>query len=146
MSKPPLKRPPTSGTRKGNGAGWGGPAQGSGTGGEPVAFEAGNQAASGRQQPDLSKAERIARLQDNLEHLALYGENENVRVSASNHLLNRLDGMPIARNINVNADDLASLSDADIAAELARLGGAGIEAAAGDAPTPSPARLKGVVH
>lgn len=111
MSKPPLKRPPTSGTRRGNGAGWGGAAKGEGVAGEPVAFEAGNQAAVGHGPHDLTKAERIARLQDNLEHLALHAEAENVRMQASNHLLNRLDGMPIARNINVNAGNVKDLSD-----------------------------------
>ena len=42
-------RKATSGTRKGNGAGWGGPARGAGRGSPAApAFTAGNKAAAGR--------------------------------------------------------------------------------------------------
>ena len=144
------KRPATKGTRKGNGPGmghgWGGQAKGkSASNAEMHAqFEPGNAVAVGPH--DMSDRDRIAALKDNLYDLAFHADNEATRVQASTHLLNRLDGMPIARNINVNADDLSALSDADIAAELARLGSSGTETPAGDAASSRKARLGGVVH
>lgn len=104
------KRPATKGTRKGNGPGmghgWGGQAKGkSASNAEMHAqFEPGNAVAVGPH--DMSDRDRIAALKDNLYDLAFHADNEATRVQASTHLLNRLDGMPIARNINVETDDV----------------------------------------
>jgi hypothetical protein len=53
------------------------------------------------------------------------------RLRASAMGLDRIEGTPIARNINVNSDDISKLSDAEIAAELARLGRNGAKTAPG---------------
>jgi hypothetical protein len=46
------------------------------------------------------------------------------RVTAADKLLNRIEGLPVARNLNINgsAEDLARLTDADLARIVAEGG------------------------
>lgn len=148
--KPPRKA--TSTTRRGNGPGkgpgWGGPAKGMPPRGEKAAaFEQGNTAAAGYH--DMSKSERIAAHVARLERIADAAEAEgryNEATTATTAALDRLEGKPVARNINVNADDLAGLSDADLHAELARLHGEATAPAGGTAPEGLPGRPDNLVH
>ena len=121
MPKPPLKRPPTSGTRKGNGAGWGGPAKGEGIAGEPVPFDAGNQAAVGHGGYDLTRQQKREALHRKLYDLAMGAETEAVQLAATNACLDRLEGKPIALNVNLDADGFADLDDAALDARRQEL-------------------------
>ncbi len=157
-----MARKPTSGTRHGNGQehgdGWGGPAKGASKGdakpftadtptrqtipngrGDPAKM------AARRSQKELD-AERAQLLKDHLFTLATKAESEMVQKSASEAWLNRHEGMPIARNVNLNVDDVRGLSDEAIAAELASLGGTGVDPETGDAAAAVPGRSAGMVH
>jgi hypothetical protein len=111
MTKP-LKRPPTKGTRRGNGAGkgegWGGPAKGFAKKTERPKFEPGNAAAVGRSAPDreriLSDQEKARALRDHLFFLSLNAERQETQRSACESLLNRIEGMPVARTELTGAD------------------------------------------
>ena len=63
------------------------------------------------------KADRIEQLLDHLAHLALNAEAEATQVSATVAALNRLDGMPVATNKNLNVET----SLADMVREAAKL-------------------------
>lgn len=101
----------TCGTRRGNGAGkpgskgqgWGGAAKGASTSRIKPGDPDGIQAMSNNAAVKASAAERIAELTRNLEHLAFNAEREETRVSATVHALNRLEGMPVARQITAEA-------------------------------------------
>lgn len=140
----------TSGTRKGNGPGhpgstgdgWGGEAKGaSAVSQEHTPFQPGNTMNTLPRNPDRAavNAARADELMDNLYRLATKAEREETQVSATTAWMNRVQGMPIARNVNVNADDLSALDDAaleqrraDVAAKLAAIG-------RGSAPESDPA-------
>lgn len=113
MSKSPLKRPPTSGTRRGNGAGWGGPAKGEGSAGEPVPFEVGNQVAVGHGGHDLykllNKEQRLAALDERKFNIAmgLVADAQPVMVSAINSFEDRHIGK-VTQPIAAEAGTLAS--------------------------------------
>ncbi len=130
----------SSSTRRGNGAGWGGPAKG-----------AGNQDA-GPGRPDAetapaiqaAKAERLEAVKAKIFDLAMNADRQETQLQAAVAFLNREEGTPIARSITVQTDDLASLSDAELTERLAHL--ERVAAAAGDgaeqAPRPGkPSRL-----
>lgn len=149
--------------RRGNG-GWGGPAKGAGRGDgipRPWTKDTPTLTTKPGHHPEitpakLSRMERAARDQEqadqmraNLVQLALHGKTENARVAASVAVLNRLEGMPLARNVNLNVNDASSLTDDEIAAELNALtsrarAAAGIDAG-NDAPE-LPKQPLGVVH
>lgn len=129
---PPKKRPAGPGRGKkikqgsgipASGAGWGGPAKGAGTT-TPINEHPDSFAA-------LPPGERKAKLVDKAaaaeRALVIYEsimENEaemaSNRISAANALLNRIEGMPVARSITGTMDDLERMSDADLIAELER--------------------------
>jgi len=93
------------GNGAGKGVGWGGPAKGQGAApyakGEPLRPKQG----TGRTAEAVdAKADRIAMLTANLEHLALSAEREETRVSATIAALNRLEGLPIARQITAETN------------------------------------------
>ena len=111
--------------RPANGAGWGGPAKGAST----------SKPFTGPDHPDhfpsMPAAARKAKLDDKAaaaeRALVIYEsimENEEEmasnRISAANALLNRIEGMPVARSITGTMDDLERMSDADLIAELTR--------------------------
>src|SRR4051794_38042075 len=110
------QRPPTSGTRHGSGSGWGGDAKGAGTGGPARAFATGNKEAAGHaghDKPALqARAERIEALNDKLFVLAMTADKQETQMQAAVHLLNRLEGCPVQRNVNVELVDPKELTDA----------------------------------
>lgn len=145
----------TSGTRYGNGAGWGGPAKGAG---KPArAFDADDAAAvrpaAGPGRGHISEttaakqavaAERAEQMRAVLAEIAVAGRSEMARVQAAQALLNRIEGMPVQANLNVNTDDVSRLSDDELRAELARLGGDAAAAATGDAAAGDSPELPGL--
>ncbi|MEO9190362.1 MAG: hypothetical protein ABI224_10230, partial [Acetobacteraceae bacterium] len=48
---------------------------------------------------------------------------EETQLAATIALLNRLEGLPVARNVNLAVDDVSRLSDAELEAALAALQG-----------------------
>jgi len=137
MPKASLKRPPTSGTLHGNGTGWGsdGTAKGAGKGPKWPKFELGNQAAVGRAQPDWealkTKEEKAVALKQNLLRLGLTAEREETQISAAVAWLNREEGMPVQKNVNMNfKKDIKDFSDD----ELLAIAGSGEGESAGGTP------------
>jgi len=141
-----MRRNPAA--RHGNGAGWGGPKKGAGKGGEAKAFTAESLAPHLRT-PALGAENRFSslprderghvvlsdkraqaearaeQLKDKLYDLALNAQREADQKAAAEAWLNRHEGMPVARNINANVDDISKMSDealrATLQAELDRL-------------------------
>jgi hypothetical protein len=92
------KRPPTSGTRKGNGAGWGGPRKGSGDGNSRNEFES---AGPGRGKFSIEGEDRATRRARHAEEMCevLYivahnAEQPGLRIQAADKLLDRIEGRP----------------------------------------------------
>jgi len=121
------KRPATKGTRKGKGMGWGGPAKGGG-GNKKAPFNGSKTAGPGRGKFSLEGEERAARNTRHAEEMrSLYYEfaldpnkDDGTRLSAATHLLNRLEGSPVAKILTGPTDELANLTDEQLAAELAQ--------------------------
>jgi len=110
------KRPATSGTRHGNGAGkgdgYGGPARAPGDKQNlRTPFEPGNQVTHVRRGPEAAQA-----LKDHLFALATTAERQETQVTAAVAWLNRHEGTPIARNINLTPDDVTVLDDGTLTA------------------------------
>ena len=129
--------------RAGNGPGWGGPANGPGaTPKTPRPF-------SSDWQPSVDAKLRGKEMAERMRHvLASVAEDDEAppqaRVAAADKLLDRLEGRPVQPNVTLNVDDVGKLSDADLTAELARLGGTTAEAVAGSAGEgvpPQPVRV-----
>ena len=150
-AKPKFVRP------KGNGMGWGGPPKGAGKPAEPFTADSptrvtrkGGQWDRTKRAARLDKAAKDAktaeRMRKILLRIATKGESEVNQIRAAEAMLNRIEGMPIARTVTATINDIRDLSDAALAAELERLGGtppALIEGAPEEAGTPKP---NGVVH
>jgi hypothetical protein len=111
------------GKPRGNGAGYGGPAKGAGWGGSA---KGSHRPENGHEQPPYLRGEaRKARIAEKhaareelygvIYEIAVTSSNEFARLSASNALLDRIEGKPIQRNINVNQDDPRKLTDAELA-------------------------------
>jgi hypothetical protein len=150
------------GTRIGTGAGWGGPAKGAGSGTKP-AFTVDtptrqtipNASSPGKGDPvkraarrdqkelDLANAQMLKNM---LFGLAKTADTAMGRIRAAEAWLNRAEGMPIARSIAVVTDDIKSLSDDALRAELENLGGASSADTEGDAPPRVPSQPASVVH
>ena len=126
---PGTGRPPGPGRghkRKiGHGSGWGGPARGEGSAREALPLigrereqPTGEAKSMGRKQADARADEMRAVLYA----IATDAEaHAMVRVHAADKLLDRLEGKAVATNVSVSASSIAALSDAELAAELARL-------------------------
>jgi hypothetical protein len=124
----------------GKGDGWGGPAKGGG-GNERKPFTTNSptrvtHTITDGTPPPLSDRKALRRqrtelLEDMLFDIAEKSERDETRVSAAVRLHAIYNGQPVARNLNVNTDDIANLSDDELRAELARAGGASGSAAAG---------------
>jgi len=85
------------------GLGWGGPPKGAKNDPRP-------------EKPKLlietmSEREIVSTLKNNLLELSLQSDYDANRIRASEALLARIEGAPINRNINVNADDISALDD-----------------------------------
>jgi hypothetical protein len=140
----------------GAGDGWGGPARGAGRGNPPRNFNsdtaktAREKQASDRKAGVMSKADlrrqRTEQLEDLLFDLATSAEREETKVSAATKLHAIYNGQPVARNLNVQADDISQLTDDELRAELARAGGTSPTLGQGDDPAGMPAKLSSVLH
>lgn len=127
---------------------WGGPAKGAGNGpAKPFTADSPRPTyAPGASPKKDDRAARSRDLEDMLFDLATNSEKEDTRINAAVRLHAIWNGQPVAKNINLSVDDVRSLSDADLAAELARLGGAGGDLAAGDAQAGVPPEPTGILH
>ncbi len=125
-----LKRPPTSGTRHGNGSGVGGPANGPGWGGAARGSSTSQikpmqGPGPGRGHFSIAGEEKRERNDRHAEEMrALYYEFAHdpeqpamVRINAATHLLNRIDGLPTATVVSAEPDELSNMTDAELEAE-----------------------------
>ena len=132
--------PGTPATRRGNGAGkgdgWGGPAKGAGNHGP----SAGGLTTEALAVVQADKAARLEAVKAKIFDLAMNADRQETQLSAAVAFLNREEGTPIARSITVQTDDLASLSDAELAERLAHL--ERVAAAAGDGAAQAPRAAK----
>jgi len=111
MSEGVQKRPPTRGTRKGNGAGWGGPARGASA--APASIQTAPEFSAENQPTSEAKAEgqqkRILDLEDikafYSEVVLNQGEATPNRISAAAHLADRIAGKPPQAVINTETND-----------------------------------------
>lgn len=109
------------GCAESRGAGWGGPARGAGrTAAKAPIFKTGNRKAVGPH--DMSGHRRRQELLDKLEMLAFTADSEEVQLTASVAWLNRVEGKPITRTVNIELGDASALDDAALAAILENTG------------------------
>jgi hypothetical protein len=148
--------------RRGNGAGWGGPARGFGKGdgwggpakGPTQVAAPGPRFTRDMQPTDRStyattremRLKRSAWLEDKLMHLAEVAEREETQLAAATKLHAIYNGQPVARNITLNTDDVSDLSDEQIRSELERFGDPAASAETGTtSPSVSPG-LPDILH
>src|SRR5690349_1991330 len=140
----------------GQGDGWGGPARGAGNGNKRGVFSTESaRAAVTKQHADreagiMSKADirrqRTEALENLLYELAHTAERQETQVSAAVKLHAIYNGQPVARNLNVQADDISQLSDDELRAELARAGRETLAADEGTEAASMPRQLPGILH
>jgi hypothetical protein len=140
----------------GQGDGWGGPARGSGHGSERGVFNCEtSRAAVAKQHANreaglMSKADirrqRTEELEAILYRLAVGAEREETQISAAVKLHAIYNGQPVARNLNVQVDDVSQLTDDELRAELARTGGTPPAPDEGDTAAGVSHQLPGVLH
>ena len=156
----------------GGNAGWGGPPKGAGRGGparhpkkefkksgEPNVGVAlvpdfdGTQPGPGRGHFSVAGEERAERQRRHDEEmseiqydLAHNAPRPETRLAAAVGYQNRLVGTPVARNLNTNVDDIAELSDEQLAERLARLDRIAAEIEGRSASPPLPERPDGMVR
>lgn len=119
------------------GDGWGGPARGeSQTKGRVAEFHAMSN------DPDVKAkaAERIETLKDHLYGLATSAERQETQLAATVAYLNRVEGMPVQRQVVATVADPDSMTDAELAAIAA-----GGRTGAAEAPADTE-QSGGVVH
>lgn len=127
--------------RRGNGDGWGGPAKGSSASPAAKPFTAASETrvthpTTDGTMPPLTDRKALRRyrteqLEQILFNIAETSDRDETKVSAAFRLHAIYNGQPVARNLNVNVDDIANLSDDELRAELAGSGGAQGQAAEG---------------
>lgn len=98
MSGPRANRLPSRGAAS-KGDGWGGEAKGSGA----APFKPGNKASAGPRDMTTNE-EKAERLRQHIYKLAEGAEREETQLSAAIAWLNRVEGMPVARNLNINSN------------------------------------------
>jgi hypothetical protein len=150
----PARGGPANGS--GQGDGWGGPPRGTGNGNQRGIFNSENARAAATKKITnqeagvMSKADirrqRTEELENLLYDLAHNAEREETKVSAAVKLHAIYNGQPVARNLNMQADDISQLSDDELRAELARAGGEATAAGQGIEATGMPRKLPGVLH
>lgn len=115
---PARKHGPAKGEGKGDakGPGWGGPAKGPGNGSPPSPIQ---QAHAVRRDPEAmslaalktaTREVRIAAVKEMLLGIVIDGTTEANKLAAIREFLNREEGLPVARNVNLNADDADKLT------------------------------------
>ena len=147
MAKPPPKRHATAGTRKGHGTGYGGRAKGAGSDApmQPP-FEPGNTSAAGPHDNTTGAEQRAEMLAIITEIAKDKNQPGMARISAADKWLDRYEGKPLARNLNINTDDLADLDDDALAARRAGLERALRADVGGTEAPPDPQGRAGLVH
>ena len=119
-----------------------GEAQGSGAGGPAQPFKPGNDVAAGRAPPDetrlAARAKQAETVKDRLYTIATTGLHEMTQIAAGREFLNRVEGLPVARTIQLNTDDASELDDAALERRAAELEASLRGDAGGDAPSPLP--------
>lgn len=109
----------------GNGPGWGGPAKGAGSSRPSLPLIGIDRDHATPEAKSMGRKEADARSEEMRELYYSVAKNTAeptmVRLFAADKLLDRIEGKAVATNVNVNANNLAALSDAELAAELARL-------------------------
>jgi hypothetical protein len=140
----------------GQGDGWGGPLRGAGNSNKRGVFNSENarfavtKKIADREVGIMSKADirrqRTEELETLLYKLAIGAEREETQVSAATKLHAIYNGQPVARNLNVQADDISQLSDDELRAELARASGETLAPDEGVEVAGMPRQLPGVLH
>jgi hypothetical protein len=129
------------------GDGWGGPAKGPGTTAKPAPqFAKGNTASVGHAPRPQSTVDRAQALKDHLFTLAQSAERQETQVQAAKAWLDRHEGLPLARTLNHNTDDLAALDDQSLADRRAALERAIGSGAGGTASPELPQKPGSLVH
>lgn len=149
--------PASSGTRYGNGAGWGGPAKGAGAPKAPPLDGGGIGPGRGHLSEktvarQLSRLERQddydRRFDEALDRTEAMAKRLHERINSAKgdmgfaalasaagrldaEVMDRTRGRPVQTNLNVNRDDVTALSDAELRAELEAVGGEATSALAG---------------
>lgn len=126
-------RPPNSTTRHGRGSGYGGEAKGAGRGNP--GWHVDRSVRIGGAKPHdpkikaraearrLSEAERNENLYVELYSIGMAGALERDRIVAIVGYLNRKEGTPVSRQVNLN-QDVSNKTDAELLADVARLAAA----------------------
>lgn len=131
------KKAPTPATRVGNGAGWGGPAKGASSKPKPM-LPVGPGPGRGRYSiKGEERSARIARHAEEMRALLYRFANSSLvkpetRIAAATHLMNRNEGMPIAKVVTAVEDEFSNKTEAQLLAERERI--AAKLAEIGDAP------------
>lgn len=146
--------PTSSTTRRGNGSGkgqgWGGAAKGAGSK-APSFTESLENRIDGAEAADpavrewaaikaMSREQQAELVKDEMLRISLKGEREGDRVVAGKAILDRIEGTPVTRNLNLNGD-LSHLSDDELAQRRAWLEGelnSGRDAGGGRTPPTLP--------
>jgi hypothetical protein len=129
----------TAGARAGKGAGHGGPANGAGWGGPAKGAHPpkdGHAPFEGTPGPgrgkfsiagEAKKEQTYRRVETLMQLLWDIANNEKEitpsRIQAANHLLNRIQGLPIQTVVTAAADDLSMMTDDELAADIVRRSG-----------------------
>ena len=111
-----MRDPRTGRFPKGNGSGRGGPPKGASTTRIKPGDPDGIQALSNDAEIKARAAARAEALLDHLFHLSLKAQREETQLAASVAYLNRVEGMPVARNINQTVGDASQMTDDELAA------------------------------
>lgn len=111
----------------GQGDGWGGPAKGADPARKPKSTAAAlvpgcdtakrQDAAVRRERKDIVSEEMFAKLV----HLARHAEREETQLAAASKLLDRIEGLPVARQIITDETDISRMTDEELHVEIARL-------------------------
>ena len=115
-----VKKPPS-------GAGWSaGASQGPGRGGPAKYPRNPDKPQFKRDTPEwreirAQKRADVAICYEVIREIMLTGREPTVRLNAAKSLLERLEGLPLARSLSLNTDNIADLSDSEIRAELDRI-------------------------
>jgi len=124
MTHDKLKRSPTRGTRRGNGTGWGGPANGCGWGGpaKGAAFYP-SKGHSGRiltrRAADETRRDALCKIYYDI--ATDESASTALRIVAASHLLNRIEGLAVAKSVTPLPDPISLLTDEELDAEIDRL-------------------------
>lgn len=130
-TKPQPKTTRARGNGSGQGPGWGGPAKGAAKNPKPKAPPFVGIPGPGRGKftiaGEAKKEQTYRRVETLMQILWDISNNEKEitaqRVQATNHLLNRIQGLPVQTVVTAAADDLSMKTDAELVDDVERRGG-----------------------